>query len=388
MVTASDGALADAISAHLGIFDEAHGSDGSHNLKGSAKAARLRELYGATGYAYMGDHEADLAVWKGAARAITVNASEGLRSRTEALGTETEHLSTEPARLKSYVKALRPHQWLKNALIFLPILAAHRFDGATMLQGLLAFICFSMVASSVYVLNDLLDLAADRAHPRKRLRPFAAGAVPIAHGAWMAGGLLLGGTLVAAFLGGAFLIAMAAYYVLTTAYSLHIKRQPILDICTLALLYTLRIVAGGAATGIPLSVWLLAFSIFFFFALAAVKRQAELSDNLERGTLSAPGRGYHVNDLPLLSQIGISSGYVAVMVMALYLNSPNVTEIYSRPAALWGICLVLLYWITRIVMVTHRGEMHDDPVVYAARDRVSLLCGALIFGFGIAGAIL
>ncbi|MEO1148417.1 MAG: UbiA family prenyltransferase, partial [Cyanobacteria bacterium J06638_22] len=209
-----------------------------------------------------------------------------------------------------------------------------------------------------------------------------------AHGTWMAAGLLLAGMAIAAYLGGPFFIVMTGYYLLTTGYSLMLKRRPIVDICALALLYTLRIVAGGSATGIQLSVWLLAFSIFFFFALAAVKRHAELVENAKRGKLSVKGRGYRVEDLPLISQIGISSGYVSILVMALYLTSPNVAELYSQPAALWGICLVLLYWITRIVMVTHRGEMHDDPVVYAARDRISLICALVIFAFGVAGAML
>lgn len=388
LVTATDAALADRIAGHLGIFDDVHGSDGTRNNKGPAKAALLSDLYGDTGYAYMGDHEADLEVWKDAARAITVNAPPALRKRAEALDTEVEHLSTVPASVKPYLKALRPHQWLKNVLVFLPLMAAHQFGAATLLQAVLAFVCFSMVASSVYVLNDLLDLAADRVHPRKRNRPFAAGAVPIAHGTWMAAGLLGAGTLIAATLGGPFLLVMAVYYVVTTAYSLYLKRQIIIDICVLAGLYTMRIVAGGTATGIPLSVWLLAFSIFFFFALAAVKRQAELVDSLERGKLDASGRGYRVSDLPLIGTIGIAAGYVSVLVMALYLNSPAVRQLYSYPQALWGICLVLLYWLTRMVMVTHRGQMHDDPVVYAARDRISQICGLIIFAFALGGALL
>ena len=277
---------------------------------------------------------------------------------------------------------------MKNALIFLPMLAAHQINGASLFASLLAFIAFSLVASSVYVLNDLLDLDADRAHPRKRLRPFAAGSIPIASGTWMAAGLLGLGAVIAAFLGPTFFAVMVGYYALTTGYSLYLKRRIVIDICVLAGLYTARIVAGGAATGIPLSVWLLAFSIFFFLSLAAVKRQAELVDNVKQGKLKASGRGYHVDDLPIISMISISAGYVAVLVMALYVNSPAVMQLYAHPQTLWGVCAILLYWITRAVMLAHRGAMHDDPVVYAAKDRLSQVCFLIILAFVLAGAVL
>lgn len=388
LVTASDHGIAVRVAAHLDLFDEVHGSDGRMNLKGKAKAAFLVERFGSGGFAYMGDAEADVPVWEQSAKAITVNASPALRNRAERLGKPFEHLSTAAQSLGPYVKALRPHQWLKNILVFLPMLAAHQLDGKTFLYSLTAFVAFSLVASSVYVLNDLLDLGADRAHPRKRLRPFASGSIPIAHGSWMALGLVLVGAPISALLGWQFLLVMLGYYVLTTVYSLHLKRRILIDICVLAGLYTVRIVAGGVATGIPLSVWLLAFSIFFFFSLAAVKRQAELVDMAERGQLGACGRGYHVNDLPIMSMIALASGYVSVLVMALYVNSPAVLDLYPQPAALWGICCVLLYWVTRMVMVTHRGAMHDDPVIYAAKDRISQLCFLLILGFALAGAVL
>jgi 4-hydroxybenzoate polyprenyltransferase len=289
--------------------------------------------------------------------------------------------------VQPYSKALRPHQWLKNALVFLPMLAAHQLDSGTFLTSLLAFISYSLVASSVYVLNDLLDLAADRAHPRKKNRPFAAGSIPIAHGTWMAAGLLLLGGLLSVSISPSLLLAVVAYYLLSTAYSLHLKRRLVIDICVLAGLYATRIIAGSVATDIPLSVWLLVFSIFFFLSLAAVKRQAELVDSAERGHLKASGRGYHVDDLPIISMIAIGAGYVSVLVMALYVNSPAVVELYARPEALWGVCAVLLYWITRTVMVAHRGHMHDDPVVYAAKDRISQMCLLIILGFVVGGIL-
>jgi 4-hydroxybenzoate polyprenyltransferase/phosphoserine phosphatase len=387
LVTASDSAFANAIAAHLSIFDEVHGSDGQLNLKGERKGQFLEERFGSKGFVYMGDARADLSIWKRAAKAITVNASATLRQEAERVSDSVEHLVTDTRSAKPYIKALRPHQWLKNILVFLPMLAAHQLDSQTLLLSFLAFVCFSLVASSVYVLNDLLDLAADRAHPRKKNRPFAAGSIPIAHGTWMAAGLLTTGGLLAFSISPSFLLAMVAYYLLTTAYSLHLKRRIVIDICVLAGLYTARIIAGGVATGIPLSVWLLAFSVFFFLSMAAVKRQAELIDSADRGSLKASGRGYHVDDLPIISMISIGAGYVSVLVMALYVNSPTVVELYTHPDALWGVCVVLLYWITRTVMVAHRGNMHDDPVVYAAKDRASQMCLLIILGFALGGAL-
>jgi len=387
LVTASDGAFAQAVAGHLGLFDEVHGSDGSDNLKGMRKAEFLRDRFGAAGYSYMGDAAADLPVWAGAATAVTVNAPESLRRAAERVAGRVEHLDTARKSVLPYLRALRPHQWLKNLLVFLPLLAAHRFDAASLGAAVLAFVAFSLVASGVYVLNDLLDLAADRAHPRKRLRPFAAGSVPIAHGGAMAAALLGLGGLVAVLLGPAFLTVMLCYFALTSAYSLYIKRRIVIDICVLAFLYTIRIVAGGVATGIDLSVWLVAFSIFLFLSLAAVKRQAELVDSARRGALTASGRGYVVDDLPIVAMIAIGSGYVSVMVMALYVTAPAVTELYRMPSFLWAICGVLLYWITNMVMVAHRGEMHDDPVVHAAKDPVSRLCLVLILAFALLASV-
>ncbi len=387
LVTASDSNFAEAIAAHLGLFDEAHGSDGQLNLKGDRKGQFLEERFGLKGFSYIGDAKADLPVWKRAEKAITVNAPSALRRHTEKICENVEHLRSDSKSGTAYIKALRLHQWLKNSLVFLPMLAAHQLNGAVFFLTLLAYLSFGLIASSVYVLNDLLDLAADRAHPRKRLRPFASGSIPIAHGTWMAASLLLLGTLLAFSISKSFLLIMAGYYLLTMAYSLNLKRRMVVDICVLAGLYTIRIIAGSAATDLTLSVWLLAFSVFFFLSLASVKRQAELIDIAARGNLKADGRGYHVDDLPIISMIAIGAGYVAVLVMALYLNSPAVVVLYPHPEALWGVCVVLLYWITRTIMIAHRGNMHDDPVVYAAKDRISQFCFLIILGFILAGAI-
>jgi 4-hydroxybenzoate polyprenyltransferase len=245
-----------------------------------------------------------------------------------------------------------------------------------------------MTASSVYLVNDLLDLAADRAHPRKRLRPFAAGAIPLARGAMLAPVLVGTAVLLAVvFLPPRFLAVLALYYASTFAYSLVLKRQLIVDVWMLGALYTLRVLAGGEATGIPLSFWMLGFSMFLFLGLAAVKRQAELTD-LARSGREGAGRAYQIDDLPILQGIALAAGYAAVIVLALYINSPAVVELYERPRLLWYICPLLLYWISMMVMVTHRGRMTDDPIVFAVRDPASLAVLALIVLIGfIAGPL-
>ena len=383
LVTASDHSLARAIGDHLGLFDMVQGSQEGLNLKGHRKTAYLDSRFGPKAYAYMGDAAADLPVWAGADQVITLNASPALRRKVSQITPTPEHLTSALPRWPAILAALRLHQWLKNLLVFLPVLMAHRLDAQTLLVASQAFICFCLVASSVYVLNDLLDLSADRAHPRKRQRPFASGHLPIGYGPWLILGLLgLGGGL-AAWIGWRFLLVMACYALLTTLYSLHLKRRIALDICVLAGLYTMRIIAGGIATGITLSVWLLAFAIFLFLSLAAVKRQAELIDTTDRGEVLTPGRGYETGDLPIISMIALSAGYISVLVLMLYVNGPSVLTLYAHPEALWGICAVLLYWVTRLVMITQRGQMLDDPVIYATKDRASRICLLLILGLAL-----
>ena len=387
LVTAADENLAQAVSAHLGLFDAVLASDGQVNLKGAAKAEALRQRFGAGGYAYIGDSAADLPVWAGAREALVVGAGPGLRGRLGDVPVPLRHLPGHRPGASAFWRAMRPHQWLKSLLVFVPMVAGHDFAGLTLLQGMLAFLAFALVASSVYLLNDLLDLQADRAHPRKRHRPLASGALHLAHGMALMPLLLLAGLALALALPPLFLGVVLGYYALTVAYSLWLKRKALIDIFTLAALYALRVVAGAAATGLSLTVWLVAFSVFFFLALAAVKRQAELVDAGQRGLADPVGRGYRLGDLPIVTQMAVTSGFVAVLVMMLYLNSPDVLVRYSRPDLLWGACLVLLYWLARMVMVAHRGRMHDDPVVFAARDRVSLVALALMGGLFVGASL-
>jgi 4-hydroxybenzoate polyprenyltransferase/phosphoserine phosphatase len=387
LVTATDQALANAIAAHLGLFDAVFGSDGVRNLKGGNKADFLVERFGAGNYAYIGDTDADAPVWLRSGHAVVKSRS----ARVQAMACQHDSfhvLAQAPGSASKLLQALRPHQWVKNLLVFLAIAGAHRlFDPDMLMRAGGAFVAFCLVASSVYLVNDLLDLSADRAHARKRNRPFASGAAAIELGLPLASLLLVAGMGIAALLGAKFLLVIAIYFVATLAYSLSLKRFPIMDICVLAGLYAIRVLAGGVATGLPISVWLLAFALFIFFSLAAVKRQAELVDAAKAGKLKIHGRGYHPGDLELVSQMATASGFVAVLVMTLYLSSETVTRIYPRAEALWGVTPVLLFWITRVIFKAHRGEMHDDPIVFAAKDKVSMVCGILVACFVVAASM-
>jgi 4-hydroxybenzoate polyprenyltransferase/phosphoserine phosphatase len=389
LCTASDQRIADAVAAHLGLFDEVHGSDGVRNLKGRAKADFLAARFGEGEFDYVGDSASDLPVWKRAHGAVTVGLAPALRRRVATIGGEIAHIDRAAQGPMPFLKAMRPHQWLKNVLVFLPVAAAHDFALATWLAALAAFFAFNMVASSVYLTNDLLDLEADRNHPRKKNRPFACGDASILNGSLLALVLLAIGFALALMVGRIeFVAVLIGYYLLTTAYSVSLKRNLMIDISTLAGLYTMRIVAGSAATQIPLSQWLIGFSLFFFFSLAAVKRQAELVDGLASGRDKAAGRAYETADLPIVSTMAIAAGYAAVLQFALYLNSDDVLRLYQSPKFMWGVGPILLFWVSRMVMQAHRGLMHDDPIIFAVRDRVSQLCGVGVVALGLAAALL
>ena len=388
LVSASEQGLVRRIADHLGAFDEAHGSHGDINLKGAEKRAFLERRYGDLGFAYVGDSKADLEVWKSAQEIITINATQSVKTRAERLGQPVQHISESVNSVDRLLRVLRPHQWLKNILIFVPLLASHKLGWPATGEGALAFIGFCLIASGVYVLNDLIDLSADRAHPRKCHRPFASGAVSPATGVIILPALLFAGISISFLIGWLFTLVITLYFLLTCAYSFKLKRQIGIDIFTLAILYTMRMVAGGVANDTPISSWLLAFSLFFFFAMAAMKRQGELVDLAERNQLSVKGRGWIVDDLKVLNTVVLGSGYLSVLVMALYVNSDEVRALYSHPAALWGVCIVLFYWITRAELLTNRGLMHDDPIVFAIKDRASHYCLIGIIALAMGGAVL
>jgi len=282
-----------------------------------------------------------------------------------------------------WLRALRFHQWAKNLLIFVPLLGAHQWHNLSKLAAaMLAFFVFSICASSVYLLNDLFDLEADRRHARKRHRPFASGRLTLRAGMIGAPLLLLASVLPALLLPPAFVMTFAGYYLLTLLYSLRFKQLEILDVLTLAALYSIRVVAGGHAAQVAVSDWLLVFSLFFFLSLAFVKRFTELQLVLRGNNDRVPGRGYRVGDLELVGAMGVASGYLAVLVLAIYITNPVVTQLYANPAALWFACPVLLYWISRVWLLAHRGLLHDDPIVFALKDKLSWLICLILFIIG------
>lgn len=379
LATASHHKFAKAVAEHLGIFNKVVATNSNMNLSGSNKANLLMEMFGERGFDYVGNSRVDLNVWRHAAGAVVVNASTSLANEVAQVCKLVKIFPLESRQLSHYLKALRLHQWLKNILIFLPLLAAHKVtDFQLVTNAVEAFLAYGLCASSVYLLNDLLDLPSDRAHPRKRNRPFASGAIPIIHGVLLIPLLLAAAFTISLMLPNLFLLVLFSYYLVTLIYSIWLKNNMLIDVISLAGLYTFRIIAGAAATSIAPSFWLLAFSMFLFLSLALVKRYSELLIVLQENKVNASGRGYHVNDLPLLMNLGVASGLLSVLVMALYLNSPDVNKLYENPQILWVILPFLLYWISRAWLKAHRGEMHDDPVIFAVQDRISIYTALVI----------
>ncbi|HVN18962.1 MAG TPA: UbiA family prenyltransferase [Dongiaceae bacterium] len=372
LATGADELLARKVADHVGLFDLVLASDGTTNLSGERKRVRLVDEFGLKGFEYAGNDSHDLAVWPSAKRGIVVNPSPRLL-RVAARFTEAESAFAEHSpSFGEYVSALRPRHWLKNVLVFAPILAAHFFlEPVLWFRTLLAFMGFCCCASSGYLINDLCDLPADRHHPEKRFRPFASGRLPLGYGLGMAPALAVFGCVLAGLLSGTSLAFLALYFALTLAYSFGLKKVVLLDVNVLAGLYTLRVIAGGIAIGIWPSVWLVAFSIFIFISLAFVKRYAELV--VMRGVDGdhARARSYELNDAELLASKGTAAGYAAVVVLALYIASGAVKVLYSRPQVMWCLCPLLLYWIGYVWLIAHRGRMDTDPLVFAVHDRTS-----------------
>jgi len=386
LATASDQLWAQVVADELGLFDDVLTSDGVHNLKGENKLAAIRDWSHREGFAafdYVGDSAADLPIWRGARRAYLAAPSAAVASQVQSQHADTRLLCRRPGRLTALTRLMRPHQWIKNLLLVVPLITSHRLLELPLLMATFtALVCFSLAASAVYVLNDLLDLFADRKHPVKRNRPFASGAIPVAWGPPLVValcGAALG--LAAWLLPLAFTAAIGVYIVATTLYSSVLKRIAMLDVIVLVCLYTLRVLAGGLATDIVVTEWLMAFSLFIFVSLAFAKRYTELA-RLGDDDSALVHRGYRRDDLSLLEVLGPASGLIAVLVLALYLQSQQMQRLYSHPWALWLLCPLLLYWISRIWMKAKRRELDYDPVVFAARDMVSYAVAAL------AGALL
>lgn len=377
LATASDLAMAKPVAQHVGLFDEVLASDGETNLRDHAKLAALTRKFGPRGFDYAGNSSVDLAVWKGSREAIVVNASSGLIRRAAEVAKLGPTFPKTGSTLRALIQALRPHQWAKNLIVFVPLVTAHKLTFWPLLAAAGAFVALCLCASGAYLLNDLLDLDADRHHPSKRDRPFAAGRLPLQAGLILFPVLLLLSGLIAWQLAGEFAGLLAIYLIATTAYSWHLKRVALLDVFILAGLYTLRLIAGHTVTGIAYSAWLLVFSMFAFLSLALLKRFPELQELRRRNQTNARGRGYTANDLELVATLGLVTGSLAVLVLALYVNSDQVVRLYRHPTLLLLACPLLLFWISRVWFVAHRRQMHSDPVVFVLKDWVSYTVGAL-----------
>lgn len=371
LATAADARIANAVAAHLGLFDEVLASDGSTNLTGPAKAAALTERFGENGFVYAGNDANDLPVWQAAHAAIVVNASQSVREQARRLTPVEAEFEVRPPLWKSALRTMRPHQWVKNLLVIVPMIAAHTLLSISdWRSAIVIFLAFCATASGIYIVNDLADLEADRQHPRKRNRPLASGALPIPVAVAQAATLLTIGAILAAWTGTLSLVA--TYAAASLAYSLGLKEQPLVDVFMLAGLYTIRVLAGGVATGHSASLWLLAFSGFLFLSLALVKRSGELiAVARSGGEHTAARRGYTPSDIPTLQTFGIASAFASTVVLAMFVASDTVSEKYASPEFLWGVVPLILFWQCRLWLSTSRGFMHDDPIVYAARDWVS-----------------
>jgi 4-hydroxybenzoate polyprenyltransferase len=374
LTTGADDQVARAVAAHTELFDEVIASDGRTNLVGKRKLAALSARFDRFDYA--GDSPADLPLWKHARRAIVAGASERLTTRVKRFVPVENVFANHRKRLTAMVKALRVHQWVKNLLVFVPAIAAHRMMSVGVLSAtLLAFVGFSLCASAGYLLNDMLDLEADRRDPKKQHRPLAAGTMSIRTALLLLPCLLAAGIVLGALVSAKVVALLLLHFVATTVYSLRLKRVAVLDVLILAGLYTLRIFTGAAAGDLRVSPWLIGLSMFMFVSLALVKRASELRQLRERGHAAAPGRGYLTDDAAVLLTLGGASGYMTVVILALYIHSPDVAVLYGHPDRLWFLCPLLLYWFSRIWLLTNRGEVDADPVAFALRDRCSRVLG-------------
>jgi 4-hydroxybenzoate polyprenyltransferase/phosphoserine phosphatase len=370
LATAADSSVARKIADHLQLFDEVIASNGVDNLKGAAKASALVQRFGVKGFAYAGDNRSDLAVWAAACSGITVNAPANVvAAARKAVPIEAEIGGRRPF-VGAALRAMRPYQWFKNVLVFVPIFTAHAVTEISAWADAAAmFAAFCATASAVYILNDLFDLAADRAHASKRNRPLASGALPLPAGLALAGLLLCLGMVIAAIDGT--LLVILIYAAISLGYSIKLKELPLVDVFLLATLYTIRLFGGGEATGHWLSLWLLGFSSFLFLSLALVKRVEELMVLGKTGGLRTVRRGYVAEDAAILQIFGCGAAFASCVVLALFVQSEGALHRYSSPGLLWGMVPLMLFWQCRLWLSTARGYMHADPIIYAARDWVS-----------------
>jgi len=371
------------------MFNVVIGSSEGLNLKGETKAKFLSDRH-PDGFAYVGNSAADLPVWRVATECFAVNISHSVRRRAAREGIALVELARRKPPLSALLKAMRLHQWLKNILVLVPLmLMAPRAGTAEILTALAGFLLFGLLTSGTYIINDILDVESDRQHPRKMQRPVASGDLPFPFAA-IAATLLIGAAMLCAlFLSPLFALVLLVYLAITLSYSFLLKSIPLIDVLTIATLFTLRIVVGMVLLGQPLSHWLLIFSIFFFFSLVLMKREVELGTIDQAGDKTLHGRGYVMDDRTLLLCFGVSSGVASIVVFSLFVSSTieEPASPYVSPQLLWGAMGALSYWIMRMWLLTARGVMYDDPILFAARDRVSLILASLIAVFFLAAQL-
>jgi len=387
LATAADQCVAHAVAEHLDLFDEVISSDGEHNLKGEAKARALVARFGPRGFSYIGNESSDLPVWRAARSAIVVNAPRAVREEVDRSVPVEARFDEQPSLFRAALRAMRPHQWAKNVLVFVPLIMAHAVTDLTgWCNALAMFLAFCATASGIYLVNDLADLAADRQHPRKRHRPLASGALPLGMGAGLACVLLAVGFSLSATIGAS--VVVGIYAIASISYSLALKELPLVDVFMLAGLYTIRVLGGGVATGHRASLWLVAFSGFLFLGLALIKRTEEMAAVARSGGSRTAGRrGYFPGDVGILQTFGCSATFASGVVLALFVGSDAASSRYATPELLWGIVPLILFWQCRLWLSTARGHMHDDPIVYATRDWVSWIVVGCIFALVAAATI-
>lgn len=375
LATGAPREVAQFVAVRTGLFDEVVSSSPTLNLTGAAKRRALDAFCGVGNWEYVGDSSDDLEVWAASSRAWIAAPRQNVLAAARRRGLNTIPVGEpRPTMLQALLSGMRMHQWAKNLLVLAPPILAH---GPAIVSELslaaIGFVAFSLVASATYLFNDLLDIPSDRNHPTKSARPLASGALSVPVALVSSGVLGLTAISLSLLLPVEFCAVLIGYVVLTVAYSMDLKRRPLVDVVVLASLYIVRLVAGAVASGVVLSFWLLAFALFLFFSLAVAKRATELG-RMSPGSSRTVGRGYQSSDLEPLTALGVASGVTAVLVFALYLNDGAAAGLYPHPRALWFVCPILLYWIARVWLYVRRDWIDDDPVAYALRDRTSRVC--------------
>ncbi|MEM8691302.1 MAG: UbiA family prenyltransferase [Pseudomonadota bacterium] len=375
LASASHEAFVKAIADHLGFFTGYFATTLDENLSGMAKAKRLVEAFGHMGFDYIGNDKADLPVWKVARQPIAIRAPSRVAARLRAMAPHAEFVPHHEANLKDWTRQLRMHQYVKNVLVFIPIIAAHALTFENLLITMVAAVAFCLAASACYILNDLVDLQEDRAHRTKKHRPLARGDIPLWN-ALLAIPILLGmTTIISLSISTSFALVMLVYFVTTTAYSFFLKKVLLVDVLTLAGLYTIRMLGGAVAVGVSLSSWLIIFALSIFVSLALMKRFVELAARADEDLASPQNRDYEKMDLSMIAALSAAAGFNAVTVLALYVSGSSVTELYSKPEMLLLACPILTYWIGRALILAQRRQMQDDPVIFAVKDPLSQLSG-------------